>query len=125
MAAPTPYDVLGVSPRASDAEIRDAYRTAALRLHPDRHGGDKRAEEAMRRVNEAWALIGSVDRRRTYDQRFSAVLTDEYRYTADDEAWSSQPQPRSRSRHVGVWALLLMMLAIMVLSAYAATPAPR
>ncbi len=49
----SPYDVLGVSPGASQAEIRRAYLTLARRHHPDA-GGD--ADE-MRRLNEAWAAL--------------------------------------------------------------------
>jgi DnaJ-domain-containing protein 1 len=46
----SPYQVLGVSPFASDEEIRGAYLRMAKRCHPDR-GGD--AEE-MKRINKAY-----------------------------------------------------------------------
>jgi hypothetical protein len=49
----TPYEVLGVPPSASPAEIRRAYLALARRHHPDA-GGDV-AE--MRRLNEAWAAL--------------------------------------------------------------------
>lgn len=37
----SPYDVLGLGPSATPAEIKSAYRALALRLHPDRPGGDE------------------------------------------------------------------------------------
>ena len=67
------YDVLGVDPEAAPAEIRKAYLARARRVHPDFHTGDDpatraRAEQQMRALNEAWAVLGDDARRRAYDQ---------------------------------------------------------
>lgn len=62
----SPYDVLGVSPSASEAEVRRAYLALARRYHPDANPG---AEERMRVVNEAWAIIGDRQRRADFDRR--------------------------------------------------------
>ncbi|MGZ4693866.1 MAG: J domain-containing protein [Acidimicrobiales bacterium] len=67
------YDALGVDPKATAAEIRKAYLTRARRVHPDFHTGDDaatraEAEQQMRALNEAWAVLGDDDRRRAYDQ---------------------------------------------------------
>src|SRR3954453_22916486 len=59
----THYDVLGVAVGASRADIHRAYLALARRHHPDA-GGD---ETAMRRVNEAWAVLSDNTRRRRYD----------------------------------------------------------
>jgi curved DNA-binding protein CbpA len=61
----TPYEVLGVKPTASDAEIRRAYVALARRFHPDTNPA---GEERMRAVNEAWAVLGDRQRRRDYDR---------------------------------------------------------
>lgn len=60
-----PYEVLGVSPTASDDEIRRAYVALARRFHPD---ANPDGEERMRAVNEAWAVLGDRQRRRDYDR---------------------------------------------------------
>ena len=52
-----PYEVLGVSPNASNEEIQAAYRQHALRWHPDRNPGDDYALRMMQRVNAAWAIL--------------------------------------------------------------------
>ena len=49
-----PFAVLGVSPSASEDEIKSAYRKLAKKYHPDLNPGDKAAEAKMREVNEAY-----------------------------------------------------------------------
>ena len=49
-----PFSILGVSPDASEDEIKSAYRRLAKKYHPDLNPGDKRAEAKMREVNDAY-----------------------------------------------------------------------
>lgn len=55
-----PYKVLGISPHASDEEVKQAYRTLAKKYHPDRYGESglaSQAAEKMKEVNEAYDRI--------------------------------------------------------------------
>ena len=52
-----PYKVLGVSKDATPDEIKKAYRKKALEYHPDRNQGSKEAEERMKEINEAYAML--------------------------------------------------------------------
>ena len=52
-----PYKVLGVSPNASDEEIKQAYRRLAKKYHPDLNPGDEEAAKQMQRVNAAYEAI--------------------------------------------------------------------
>ena len=52
-----PYKVLGVSPDASDEEIKRAYRALAKKYHPDLNPGDKEAARKMQEVNSAYEQI--------------------------------------------------------------------
>lgn len=52
-----PYKVLGVSPDASDDEIKKAYRDLAKKYHPDRNPGDEAAAKKMNEINAAYDAI--------------------------------------------------------------------
>ena len=59
-----PYKVLGVSPDASDEEIKRAYRSLAKKYHPDLNPGDPVAAKKMQEVNAAYDQIKNPDRAR-------------------------------------------------------------
>lgn len=61
------YEVLGVSKDADGAAIKKAYRDLAMRYHPDRNPADAQAVEHMKEINEAYAVLGDVQKRRLYD----------------------------------------------------------
>ncbi len=57
-----PYKVLGVSPDASDEEIKRAYRQLAKQYHPDRNPGDKVAAQKMQEINAAYEQIKNPEK---------------------------------------------------------------
>ncbi len=67
-----PYGVLGVSPAASDAEIKAAYRRLVKRHHPDAGGEDDR----ILAINAAWEVLGDADRRRCFDRHQREAIED-------------------------------------------------
>ena len=63
-----PYKVLGVSPDASDDEIKRAYRQLAKKYHPDLNPGDAEAARKMQQVNAAYDQIKNPDKARRPSQ---------------------------------------------------------
>ncbi|GIT72543.1 MAG: hypothetical protein Ct9H300mP28_23570 [Pseudomonadota bacterium] len=62
------YEVLGVSRNASEDELKKAYRKVAMKHHPDRNPGDKKAEEKFKEASEAFEVLGDREKRARYDQ---------------------------------------------------------
>lgn len=62
------YKVLGVDRKASQQEIKKAYRRLARKYHPDINPGDRSAEERFKAVQEAYAVLNDKEKRRAYDQ---------------------------------------------------------
>jgi hypothetical protein len=61
------YDILGVTPDASEDAIRHAYRSLARRYHPDLHPGAD--DDEFRRVAAAYRVLGDRRLRRVYDRQ--------------------------------------------------------
>ncbi len=62
------YETLGVGKSASDADLKAAFRKAAMQCHPDRHPGDKQAESRFKELNEAYQHLSDSQKRAAYDR---------------------------------------------------------
>jgi hypothetical protein len=62
------YALLGLTPSASDGEIRDAYYRLAKENHPDRRKADANAEETFRAITRAAAVLRDPEMRSLYDR---------------------------------------------------------
>ena len=62
------YEILGVPKTASADEVKKAYRTLALKYHPDRNPDDKAAEDKFKEAAEAYEVLSDQNKRSQYDQ---------------------------------------------------------
>ena len=81
------YHVLGVTKAASDEEIRAAYRSLALRYHPDKNK-DPEAEERFKDIAEAYEVLSDRDKRDKYNRHGTV---------------SEKKQERSNHNHFKTW----------------------
>jgi curved DNA-binding protein len=62
------YETLGVQRKASEQEIKSAYRKLARQYHPDRNPGDKEAATKFKEVQQAYDVLSDPKKREQYDQ---------------------------------------------------------
>ncbi len=62
------YKILEIDKKASQAEIKKAYRKLARKLHPDLNPNDKSAQQKFQQVNEANEVLSDPEKRKKYDQ---------------------------------------------------------
>ena len=69
-----PYEVLGVSKDASDAEIKREYRKLAKKYHPDLNPGDSEAEQKFKEATLSYEILSDKEKRAQYDRFGSAAF---------------------------------------------------
>ncbi|WP_276374542.1 J domain-containing protein [Chryseolinea sp. H1M3-3] len=62
------YKILGVDKKASQDEIKKAYRKLAVKYHPDKNKDNKVAEEKFKQINEANEVLSDPVKRKKYDE---------------------------------------------------------
>jgi DnaJ-class molecular chaperone len=61
------YAVLGLDRRATEAEVKKAYRTLAMTCHPDKNPDDPSAKERFHAISDAYSTLSDQEKRACYD----------------------------------------------------------
>lgn len=96
MSYPEYYEILNIKPEASQDEIKRAYHKLAKKLHPDTHGNDKKSEEKLKKVNEAYNVLKDEKKRAEYDffgKQAKEAERQSNEQTKNDPYVYEQPQP--------------------------------
>lgn len=92
------YKVLKVSPKASNAEIKSAYRRLARKLHPDVNGNSQKNTHDFAEIAKAYEILGNPKQRAAYDQQ---ILKAEFGTSANgDSVFDSDNQHARRWRQM-------------------------
>lgn len=62
------YAVMGVTPHATQQQVKEAYYRLSMKYHPDRNGGSEVAHEKFTELTEAYSVLGNYTARRKYDK---------------------------------------------------------
>lgn len=62
------YKILGITKASSAGDIKKAYRKLAVKYHPDKNPNNKSAEEKFKELNEAYEVLGDVEKKKKYDE---------------------------------------------------------
>ena len=62
------YEILGLKKSCQEDEIKKAYKKTSLKVHPDKNRYPK-ADEAFKKVNQAFMCLSNKDKRAIYDER--------------------------------------------------------
>mmetsp|Transcript_63377 Transcript_63377/g.182426 ORF Transcript_63377/g.182426 Transcript_63377/m.182426 type:complete len:312 (+) Transcript_63377:80-1015(+) len=84
---PDYYAALGVPKDAEETQIKKAYRTLALRYHPDKNPGDRHAEDKFKEIAEAYATLSDPGKRRQYDMVRDALARGSVVSASGDFQW--------------------------------------
>ena len=68
------YQILNVSPSASEAEIKNAFRKLAFKYHPDKNSDDALSESIFKEINEAYLVLSDKYKRSAYNRNEYAHL---------------------------------------------------
>ncbi|MEB3167876.1 MAG: J domain-containing protein [Cyanobium sp.] len=120
---PSHYELLQLPPNADARELRQAFRRLSKRFHPDTTLlPAEQAEEAFRRLQQAYAVLSDPEARRAYDNRRRLPLSPlsspppQPPRAAPRSAGSPRPVSVRRALSGGEWFALLLLALALVLS---------
>ena len=91
------YKILGVDKKASEADIKKAYRKLARKYHPDLNPNDKKAEQKFKEINEANEVLSHAENRKKYDTYGKDWKHAEEFEKAKKEGYYRQGEPQYQS----------------------------
>ena len=92
------YQVLNISPKASNAEIKSAYRRLARKYHPDVNDGAETASREFAKIAKAYEILGNPQERANYDR---LILKQKYSNSSkNDSLFASENAHATRWRQM-------------------------
>lgn len=115
MSYPEYYRILKVKPDASPEEIRKAYHKLVKEYHPDTHKGDKKAEEKLKEINEAYNTLKDLEKRAEYDYSSQSAKADRRPQPEPTPPPPDRPQTAPTPPRTGIGIYLFRKLFVIAL----------
>ncbi len=101
------YEILGVSNKTDEEEIRKSYRKLAMEFHPDRNPDNPQAEERFKEIAEAYGVLTDPVKRKEYDAHLAAGGTQDdfksgFSYSQEDILRDLFKDPRFQQMFQGL-----------------------
>ncbi|KAJ6634778.1 DnaJ like subfamily C member 30, mitochondrial [Pseudolycoriella hygida] len=80
------YEILGLSPKATQVDVKAAYYNLSKLYHPDKNEGSVEAAEKFRAINAAYEILGNYKLRRLYDKGIVHTAGAQYRDVEEETA---------------------------------------
>ncbi len=93
------YQILGIDKKASDKDIKNAYRKLARKYHPDLNPNDAEANKKFQQLNEANEVLSDPEKRKKYDQ-----YGENWQHGEEYEKYEQQQQQQRQRRQQGAYS---------------------
>ena len=93
------YEILEISENASQEIVEKAYKTLAMKYHPDLHGNstcDENYEEKLKLINEAYEVLKDKEKRAEYDEELARIRIEEST-KAQQNSWINENQANNHA----------------------------
>lgn len=95
------YDVLGLTPKATQVDVKTAYYSLSKIYHPDRNEGSTEAAQKFRDITDAYEILGNYKLRRLYDKGIIHTAGAQYKDVEETvEEVKDDAQTRFYKRHM-------------------------
>lgn len=92
------YESLGLTPHATQADIKSAYYKMSMEFHPDKNKGSEEAAEKFRAITEAYEVLGNLRLRRLYDKGILHTAGAQFAHSAEETTQSDSESKFYKSR---------------------------
>lgn len=93
------YDILKVTPNATQSQIKTAYYKQSLIYHPDKNPGNMDATQVFSEISEAYTVLGNITLRKKYDSGILSEADVRGVVTPSKESTSKATKHQQRARH--------------------------